>query len=55
MTEKEFIKYLAKLEMGNNKDVVFVGIVEQMMALLDETDCDDYFGTEGWKHHIGLE
>lgn len=22
---------------------------------LDELDCEDYFGTEGWKHQFGLE
>ena len=28
---------------------------ERMVALLDEADADDVFGTEGWKHRVGLE
>lgn len=32
-----------------------VRIVEEMIELLDEADREDFFGTEGWKHRLGLE
>lgn len=30
-------------------------ILKQIIEKLDELDCDDYFGTEGWKHMFGIE
>lgn len=29
--------------------------IHSMENMLDETDMDDYFGTEGWKHRLGLD
>lgn len=29
--------------------------LEELIDWLDELDCEDYFGTEGWKHRIGWE
>lgn len=29
--------------------------IDALEAFLDEYECDDVFGTEGWKHAIGLE
>lgn len=23
-------------------------------AKMDEADCDDFFGTEGWRHYFGM-
>lgn len=42
------------LELSKTSDQ-FQSVVLSMMSLLDETDGDDYFGTEGWKHHLGIE
>ncbi len=33
----------------------FLEYVEELERLLNESDDDDMFGTEGWRHHIGLE
>ena len=32
----------------------FLMYVSALETLLDETNQDDYFGTEGWQHHIGI-
>jgi len=32
----------------------FLRYVSMLERLLDERDRDDYFGTEGWLHHLGL-
>lgn len=33
----------------------FLDYVSTIEALLDEADMEDYFGTEGWRHRIGIE
>lgn len=33
----------------------FVAKVEELMALLDEADQDDYYSTEGWRHVVGWD
>ena len=30
-------------------------LLRTITEALDALDCDDYFGTEGWKHFLGLE
>ena len=30
-------------------------MLQKIVDKLDELDCEDYFGTEGWKHSFGLE
>ena len=32
----------------------FLTYVSALELLLEEADNDDYFGTEGWRHKIGL-
>lgn len=32
----------------------FLTYVTTIEGLLEEADCDDYFGTEGWRHRVGL-
>ena len=32
-----------------------VSRAKAMKSMLDETNEDDYFGTEGWKRHFGWE
>ncbi len=31
------------------------GLLKTIIDKLDELDNDDFFGSEGWKHHFGLE
>lgn len=33
----------------------FINKIKEMKKMLDETDGDDYFGTEGWKRQVGWE
>lgn len=33
----------------------FLRYVSDLESLLDEGDLDDYFGTEGWQHRLGLD
>lgn len=54
MTEKEFCKILGKLEAQGGYEE-FVANIESMMSMLDETDEDDTFGTQGWRYHFGWE
>lgn len=35
-----------------NKVFRYISLLED---LLDTTDAQDFFGTEGWRHHLGLE
>ncbi len=28
--------------------------IDAMEVMLDETDLDDYFGTDGWRHRVGV-
>lgn len=29
--------------------------LKKIIEKLDELDCDDFFGSEGWKHYLGFE
>lgn len=29
--------------------------IDALESFLDENEIDDYFGTEGWRHSIGLD
>jgi hypothetical protein len=29
--------------------------IDALESFLDDQDCDDTFGTEGWRHAIGLD
>jgi len=29
--------------------------IDALEQLLDETDGDDWFGTEGWRHHLSID
>lgn len=33
----------------------FLATIAEMEAMLDESDEDDYFGTEGWRHRLGWD
>ncbi len=30
-------------------------LLQKIILKLDELDGDDFFGSEGWKHYLGLE
>ncbi len=31
-----------------------VAHIDALERLLDEADCEDVFGTEGWRHYMGI-
>lgn len=43
-----------KRDMGNAQEELR-RILTEMAELLDEGDQDDQWGTEGWRHRVGLE
>lgn len=32
-----------------------IDVLPELVQFLDELDCDDAFGTEGWRHSFGFE
>lgn len=41
---------------ATTKEILSVfGHLDKLEAKLDETEQDDFFGTEGWRHFFGLE
>ncbi len=58
MTWAKFNQVLARLGTDKVKQKEYeelFRIVEKMIELMDELDMEDAFGTEGWKHRLGLE
>lgn len=58
LTERELGIIQGKAESGQIKvsDVsALLDHIDALHELLDEGDGDDAFGTEGWRHRIGLE
>lgn len=38
---------------ASKEDVsVLLDHLDAIETILDEKDCEDYFGTEGWRHHF---
>lgn len=37
------------------KEIPAKKLLKKIIKKLDELDCEDFFGTEGWKHMFGLE
>lgn len=54
MTEREFNRILGERFPGQ-EGKEFTSIIDRMVDMLDETDGDDYFGTEGWRRAFGWE
>ena len=54
MTFKNFCIALGKLS-ADAEYSEFIEKTEDIISLLDEADQDDMFGTEGWKHAVGME
>lgn len=58
MTWEQFNRAMGKIEYDQSDRAqvkLFLNVVQEMIELLNEADMDDYFGTEGWKHRLGLE
>jgi len=55
MAEAEFNQFLGYLSANTHSGEEFVEIVNRMVTMLDHTDADDYFGTEGWRRDFGWE
>ena len=60
LTPKAQVKLLEKISLGikshiasNPSDLPI--ILEDLVAWLDTTDQEDFWGTEGWKHSFGVE
>lgn len=34
---------------------MLVDYISDLEGLCDSADQDDYFGTEGWRHHMGID
>ena len=49
-----FINGLLKFD-KNCDEETRVYLIEKLEEVFDDLDCDDFFGTEGWKHYFGLE
>jgi len=56
MNYTEFLMFTGKIssEYGS-KGEEFRHLILALLVMLDETDQDDYFGTQGWKYHFGWE
>lgn len=58
LTPNELRRALMRLACGaaNINDAEMVNShIEALEELLDEADQADYFGTEGWRHRIGID
>ena len=44
------IKTFSDASDAEQRDILY----EAIEIALDDLDCDDFFGTEGWKHLFGL-
>lgn len=59
-TQREQIeRILTKIECGKTvteeQAIMVSEYIIALEGLCDATDQDDYFGTEGWRHYIGME
>lgn len=54
MKVNDFFKIIGKLS-SNQEYSEFAEHIENLVSLLDIMDEEDSFGTEGWKHAIGLD
>lgn len=55
MTFTEFNRKLLEIGRQGTEGAEFVTHIWNIMDMLDEADCEDYFGTQGWKYQAGLE
>lgn len=55
MDERDFNKAIGALLSQEGVNEEFAKIIDKMIDMLDETDMDDYFGSEGWRHMVGWD
>lgn len=58
ISESEYNQIIGKILIGGQTEeelTDFLQIIQQFESMLDEADCDDYFGTEGWRHRLGWD
>ena len=59
MTEREYNIAIGKLMGGALVDtdeiMRFIDVLSRFESLLNQTDQDDYFGTQGWRYLMGWE
>ena len=58
MNESEFNNFLGHIEAAlahDSRTIDFIDRVSEIISMLDESDQDDYFGSEGWRHRIGWD
>lgn len=54
--ELNIIRGKALVGAATKEDVLAVlERMNEMESLMDEADCDDAFGTEGWRHVLGID
>jgi hypothetical protein len=57
LTEKELNTIRGKAMVGHatpDEILSVFGHLDEIESKLDETEEDDFFGTEGWRHFFGL-
>jgi len=57
-TEREYDEIRGKMLVNHataEELCEFLKYVNVLESLLEDADNDDYFGTEGWRHRMGLE
>lgn len=52
MSEDDFDNILSKISVTMPDGEEFVGIIQQIKSMLDDSDMDDYFGNKGWKRRV---
>jgi hypothetical protein len=56
MSELNVIRGRTSVAMATQEDVAaLLSHIKALEALLDEGDEDDAFGTEGWRHRLGID
>lgn len=43
------------IDIDDMKEEAAINLLKVIVEKLDELDLDDFFGSEGWKHHFGVE
>lgn len=51
----ELIGKLKAGKMTQTERMLLANYVRELEALLDETDQEDFFGTQGWRYRQGVE
>lgn len=60
MTRRDYItRILTLLEVGKplkeDEAIALAEYIADLEGLADNGDMDDYHGTEGWRHHLGMD